>query len=209
MELHIGLEDIAVAKSAISYANGEKGELIYRGWWAGELALEKSYEEVVHLIMIGTLPNAQELTQFRNQLIALRNIDQSTKTLIESLPREATDMAALRSVISSMSLAGESWPPTNDQALAIFAKAPTIIAYRYRWLNNLKPVEPKAGLFHIENYLYMLTGEVPDSDYAKALAAYLILCIDNIPLMNDIFLTHRSRLHYAHSCPTPIAHFGR
>lgn len=179
MKLHIGLEDIAIANSTISYVNGEKGELIYRGLWASELALNKSYEEVLHLVLCGTLPDAVTLAQFKKKLEVLRKLDQTTKKLIKALPKDVNNMAALRTVISCITLEGETWPPTLDQALAIFAKAPIIIAYRYRILNNLPAVDSKAGLSYIENYLYMLTGVEPDPDFARALAAYLILAIDH------------------------------
>lgn len=179
MELHIGLENIAIANSAISYANGEKGELIYRGYWAGELALDKSYEEVLHLILFGALPDAAELAQLRARLEALRVLDSAMTAMIAALPTQASDMAALRAVLSCQSIAGADWPPTLDQALAIFAIAPTVIAHRYRLSQKLAPVAPRAGLSHIENYLYMLSGKVPDPDFARALSAYLILCIDH------------------------------
>ncbi|WP_176315807.1 citrate/2-methylcitrate synthase [Burkholderia vietnamiensis] len=179
MELHIGLEDVAIAKSAISYANGEKGELIYRGFWAAELAQQNTYEEVLHLLLHGHLPGTLELAQFHSQLAAQRTLPSGIAQLIEALPRDISHMAALRSVISALHVEGGDWPPTLDQALSIFAKAPTIVAHRYSLLNGKAPVKPRADLGHIENYLYMLTGTVPDPDYAKALAAYLILCLDH------------------------------
>lgn len=179
MELHIGLENIAIANSAISYANGDKGELIYRGYWAGELALEKSYEEVLHLILCGALPDAAQLAQLHGKLAQLRVLDEPSKKLIAALPAHASDMAALRAVLSCQSMPGADWPPTLDQALAIFAIAPTVIAHRYRLSLNLEPIAPLTGLAHIENYLYMLSGKVPDPDFGRALSAYLILCIDH------------------------------
>lgn len=179
MELHIGLEDIAIANSAISYANGEKGELIYRGFWAAELAQQHTYEEVLHLLLHDHLPGTLEAAQFKTRLAALRTLPANIEKLIEALPKDISHMAALRAVISSIPVEGNDWPPTLDQALNVFAKAPTIVAYRYRMLNGKPPVKPRADLGHIENYLYMLTGEVPDPDFAKALAAYLILCMDH------------------------------
>ncbi|KKB63339.1 citrate synthase [Robbsia andropogonis] len=179
MELHIGLEDIAVAESAISHANGEKGELIYRGFWAGDLALSHSFEEVVHLILIGNAPGMLELSRFKTQLASLRELDDALLGLLRSMPRHVSYMAALRAAISCLDTPGADWPPTLEQALTVFAKAPTILAARYRLLQGLEPVQPRCDLSHIENYMYMLTGEVPDPELAKALSAYLILCIDH------------------------------
>lgn len=179
MELHIGLEDVAVAKSTISYANGEKGELIYRGRWAAELAQVHSYTDVLHLLLRGHLPDAPESARFRDQLAAQRALSPALEKLVESLPPDISHMAALRSVVSAIRVDGGDWPPTLAQALNVFAKAPTIVAYRYRLLNGQTPVEPRKDLGHIENYLYMLTGAAPDADLAHALSVYLILCMDH------------------------------
>lgn len=178
-ELKVGLEGVAVAKSAVSYANGEKGELVYRGMWAGDLAKEKSFDEVAYLILYGSLPAADELLRMQAALAARRALPQAMLQVIEAAPREVSYMSVLRAALSVGVLEGKAWPPTLEQALDVFAKAPVILAHRYNYLNNRPLRQPRSDLAHVENYLYMLQGDVPASSLVRALSAYLILCMDH------------------------------
>lgn len=178
-ELRIGLEGIAIAESGITYVNGIKGELIYRGYWAGELAREKSFEEVMHLILYSSLPDAGQLSALKSKLIALRHLSPEIKAVIKSIPAEASYMAVVRSIISLSTTEEGDYPPTQDQALALIAMTPTILAYRYACINKLPEVDPHPTLGHVENYLYMLNGSEKDPGLVRALSAYLVLSMDH------------------------------
>lgn len=120
---------------------GKKGELIYRGFWAAELAQHNTYEDVLYLLLHEHLPGTLESVQFHSQLAARRTLPVGITRLIEALPRDISHMTALRSVISALHVDDGDWPPVLDQALSIFAKEPTIVAYRYRLLNG-KAAQP-------------------------------------------------------------------
>lgn len=178
-DLHIGLEGIAVAETAISDVRGAVGQLIYRGHWVQDLVGEYSYEAVVYLLWNGKLPNKQEDAEFTQYLAKRRPLAAYQKKIIELLPKDLTPMEVLRTVISSIHPAGEPYPSSPDQAAEILAKAPTIIAYYHNFHEGHECIEPDASLSHAANYLYMLHHEKPNEGMTKALEAYLILSADH------------------------------
>ncbi len=180
LELNIGLEGIAIAESKITHVNGLKGELVYRGHWAGELARDKSFEEVLHLLLFSLLPDAEQMEFVRSKLISLRRLTPEMKMVIRSIPAGVSYMAVLRSVLSLITVPeGTEYPPTTDQALSLIALTPTILAFRHACLNGTEPVEPHASLGHVENYLYMLNGREIGAGLVRPLTAYLILSMDH------------------------------
>ena len=88
-------------------------------------------------------------------------------------------MQVIRTAISALPVAGESWPPGHDQAIDILAKAPTMIAYHHNYHAGKKCPSPDSSLGHAANYLYMLHHTKPSQAMAKALDAYLILSADH------------------------------
>ena len=178
-DLHIGLEGIAVAETAISDVRGAVGQLVYRGHWVQELVGEYSFEAVVYLLWNGKLPDAQEDAEFTKYLAERRRLADYQKKVIELLPKDLTPMEVLRTVVSSIHPQGEPYPGTPDQAAEILAKAPTIIAYYFNFHEGKECIEPDASLSHAANYLYMLHHEKPNEGMTKALEAYLILSADH------------------------------
>jgi citrate synthase len=178
-ELRVGLEGVAIAESAISSVNGEKGELIYRGEWVENITKDHAYEDIVHLLWFGHLPSPAEKTAFQAQLVANRQIPDYIKALIQKLPKELKPMAVLRTAISALVMPGDAWPPTYEQAIQILAKAPTILAYYYNLTNGLPDRAPNPDLGHAANYLYMLHGSEPSEVDVKALDTYWMLSADH------------------------------
>ena len=178
-KLHIGLEGIAVAKTAISDVRGAVGQLIYRGHWVQELVGKYSFESVVFLLWNGHLPNNQETAEFTSYLAKKRTLAPYQKQLIELLPKDLTPMEVLRTVISSIHPEGEPYPPTQEQAAEILAKAPVIVAHYNNFHEGKECIAPDASLGHAANYLYMLHHEKPNEGITKALEAYLILSADH------------------------------
>jgi citrate synthase len=177
-----GLEGVVAAETDIGLVDGEKGYLIYRGYWAKELAVNYTYEEVAHLLWYGELPDARELDMLKTRLIEGRALPAPIRALLAAIPAEVPMMGVLQAVTAALTDFGDSgsaWPPTSSQAERLTALMPTIIAYRYRTLQGLEPVEPNPALDHAANYLYMLTGAVPQEAHAKALTAYLILGMEH------------------------------
>lgn len=178
-ELRIGLEGVAVAESAISSVNGEKGELIYRGEWVENITKGHTYEDILHLLWYGHLPSASEKAAFIEQLVANRGIPDYIKELIQKLPKQLKPMAVLRTAISALTVPGDAWPPTFEQAIQILAKAPTILAYYYNLISGLPERAPNPKLGHAANYLYMLHGGTPSEVDVKALDTYWMLSADH------------------------------
>ncbi len=174
-----GLEGIVAAETKVGHVDGEKGQLIYRGYWAKDLAINYSFEEVSYLIWNGTLPNHDELKVFKQKMVTHRTLPANIVALMDCLPKDTEVMSALRTCISALGDPSYSWPPTKEQALTITAVTPTIIAYWYRKMNDLEVVEPNEHLDHVANYLYMINGEIPDQSLVTALNAYFVLTIEH------------------------------
>ncbi|GAA0362986.1 citrate synthase/methylcitrate synthase [Bacillus horti] len=174
-----GLEGVVAADTAISLVDGDKGHLVLRGYWAKELALKHAFEEVAHLIWRGSLPSDDQFNQLKKKLANERDLPEYTINILKQLPEQMDMMSVLRALVGTFVLEGARWPPTLDQAVAITAKIPTIIAYRHRLIQGKALVAPKANLSHIENYLYMLSGEAPQPAHVQALEAYSILTMEH------------------------------
>lgn len=178
-ELRLGLEGVAVAESEISSVNGEKGELIYRGYWAEEIVKNHCFEDIVYLLWFGHLPSAAQAAAFNKNFASKREIPDYLKQIIRTLPKNMPSMSVLRTAISALVVPGEEWPPTTDQAIEILAKAPTIITYHHNYVNGLEERHPRTDLGHAANYLYMLHGEEPLESHSRALDSYWMLSIDH------------------------------
>ncbi|WP_284640955.1 citrate synthase/methylcitrate synthase [Paenibacillus silviterrae] len=178
MNVHKGLEGIVAGESSISLVDGEKGWLVYRGYWARELAQTSSFEEVAFLLWKGRLPNPEEAAQWKAQWKELRELPAYVRQLIDAIPSDRPMMSVVQSAVAAIGC-GPEWPPTLEQALTLTAIVPTIIAYRYRQLAGLSWTGPSAELDHTANYLYMLHGARPQDDHVRALDAYLVLAMEH------------------------------
>jgi citrate synthase len=174
-----GLEGVVAAETELSLVDGNKGHLVYRGYWAKELAIQYSFEQVAYLLWNGKLPNSDELDDFKGKMRKRRGLPESIKSLMDGLPENMDMMSVMRTVISAMGTDRYTWPPTVEQAMELTALLPTVIAYRYHKLEDGNFFEPQPDLDHVANYLYMLTGETPQAAHVKALNAYLILTMEH------------------------------
>lgn len=174
-----GLEGVVAAETEIGLVDGEKGHLVYRGYWAKDLALEHDFEAVAYLLLNGELPSESELDEFSKALVRNRELPAHVKAIIDILPVDMDMMSVIRTAVSSMGDSSCQWPPTLDQAVRIISVLPTIIAYRYHQTTNTPVVSPNPSLGHVANYLYMLTGKEPNAAHARALNAYFILTMEH------------------------------
>jgi citrate synthase len=185
-ELHKGLEGVLVAESALSYIDGSVGKLVYRGYAIEDLAEGASYEEVLHLLWHGHLPDEAELDAFTDAITEEAAVDDTVLDALAGLAEaDERPMAALRSGVSMLSAAddGDADPRDADAALAtgrrIVAKIPTLLAAYDRLRRGEDPIEPRGDLSLAANFLYMLTGEVPDDASAEAMDQALVLHADH------------------------------
>lgn len=175
-----GLEDVVAAITSISDIEPEEGSLAYRGYDIYELVENSTYEEVAFLLLLGRLPNAEELEDFCNTLSKNREIPKDLIDLYRHLPPKANPMDVLRTAVAFL---GTVDPEADNQsreailrkAIRTIAKIPTAVAARYRISQRQEPVSPMRQLSHAQNLLYMLSGYGPDEDAVSALDSVLIL----------------------------------
>lgn len=177
-----GLEGIVAASSSISSIID--GVLTYRGINIDELAENASFEEVIHLLWYGKLPNRSELTQLQSKLDEYAAIPSEVINQMKTFPKNANSMAALRTAVSSLALYDESandmTPEANlEKAIKLQAKLPTIVAAFSRIRSGQEPVAPKKGVSIAYNFLYMLDGAEPAEIAVKALDQALVLHADH------------------------------
>ncbi|GHO69474.1 citrate synthase 1 [Ktedonobacter sp. SOSP1-52] len=174
-----GLEGIVAATTAISKVEGNTGRLIYRGYNIHDLARTTIFEEVVHLLWFGHLPSQQELTNLQQRFAAERTIPENVMVTLRALPTSTEPMDALRTAVSAWGAVAIKGQPTVDQAIALTARFPLFLAAFNRLRHGQEPLESKPELGHAENYLYLLTGEVPSEEHVRGLNAYLVLLADH------------------------------
>jgi citrate synthase len=179
-----GLEGVVAAETRLSSVDGKAGELIIAGFPVEELVSQASFEETVYLLWHDALPNPEQLTAFRETLSIRRLLPRATLDLLRAAAAErAPVMDALRMAAGTLSLGMPVDAPAEDEfygdALTLVARFPTIVAAYWRLLNREEPVVPDPALGHAANYLYMLTGEAPSAEFARALETYLNTVVDH------------------------------
>ena len=175
-----GLEGVVVATTSVSHVFGEEGRLVFRGYEISELAGKATYEEVVHLLLKGHLPNRAELEALTQLLRAHRALPEAALAALKALPRSSDPMDALRTGVSA---AGAALPvsgmPSYEQAVSLIALFPTVVAAFHRLRQGREVLAPKPDLSHAANYLWMIAGEMPPENHVKSLDTYLVLLADH------------------------------
>ncbi len=180
IEFRPGLDGVPVAESAISFVDGKRARLEYRGISAETLARESCYEESAWLLLKGDLPTQKELAVFEDELRHRRRIKYKLKDLIKCLPETGHPMDALQAGVAAMGMfypsrdvsnAGSNWL----SAVRLIAKLPTIVAAFHRLRHGDEALMPRDDLAHAANFYWMLTEQEPSPAIAKVLDACLIL----------------------------------
>ena len=178
--LNTGLRGFKVASSRISDVDGDIGKIIYRGYLIQDLAEKASFEEVAYLLLYEKLPNKEELNAFNTQLVAQRHLAPEMIAALKTRPQDALPMDILQAGVSMLAhhdpdvreLSSEA---ASRMAVKLIAKFPTIMAAWDRIRNDKEPLDPKPELGHAANFLYMLSGEVPEDDIAHFMDVALVL----------------------------------
>jgi citrate synthase len=176
-----GLENVPVAESAVSYIDGKRARLEYRGIAAESLAKESSFEETTYLLLHGKLPSQKELVDFDQDLRSRRKLKTKFVQLMSYLPEKGNTMGVLQGCVALMSsfypIKPVSPEPKDnwDAVLRIIASMPTIIAAYHRIRNGDKPLDPRDDLDHAGNFYWMLFERVPTPAVRKVLDACFIL----------------------------------
>jgi len=157
-----GLGMTASCTSAITYIDGDKGELLYRGYEIEELATNHNYLEVCYLLLNGELPTAQEYRVFEDDMRIKRYPNEGIKKIFEAFPDKAHPMAVLSSAVSALSafhfqhLNIKTDQEYREMARRIIAKIPTLVAYTYRHSMGYPYIYPDPDRYFSENFLYMM-----------------------------------------------------
>ena len=179
-----GLKGVVIGKSDICFIDGKRGKLIYRGYDIHDLVKHSNFEEVVYLLWYGKLPTKKNFDDLYKSLVINRALSKEAISLLKSFPKKATPMEVLRTAISTLSLTDRSADDTSfesnvKKAINLTAKTATIIAAFDRIRNGKEPIEPNPNLNHAANFLYMLTGKVPDEMISRFFDICLILHADH------------------------------
>lgn len=168
-----GFANTSTCKSAITFLDGEKGILHYRGIPIEQLAEKSNFLEVSYLLIHGHLPTAPELEKFTNDIRYHTMLREDLVKLYEGFPRDAHPMAVLSSVVCAMStFYQDSLDPANPEQVNIsitrlMAKLPTIAAYAYKTSIGQPRVFPRNDLDYCSNFLNMMFS-VPAEKYEPA-----------------------------------------
>lgn len=176
------LDGVVAAQSSICLLSADDNRLAYRGYDVVELAERGTFEETAYLLLAGRLPRREELVRFGASLRARRKLPRSVLRLLKDAPPGADPMAILRTAVSALGLepAGpDDVPGIPPAALDLVAQMPTLVAAIARSRSGAKPVTPRRGLGAAANFLYMLRGEEPGKDLARAFDVALTLRADN------------------------------
>jgi citrate synthase len=179
-EFRPGLADVPVAESAISFIDGKRARLEYRGIAVETLARESCFEETAWLLLKGELPTQRELAAFDHDLRHHRRIKYKLIDLIKCLPETGHPMDALQAGVAAMGMFYPARDVHNEQSnwdsvVRLIAKLPTIVAAFHRLRHGDAPILPRDDLAHAANFYHMLTEQEPSPAVAKVLDACLIL----------------------------------
>ena len=179
-----GLEGVVAATTKLSSVRGLDGELIYRGYNINELAGNATYEEVVHLLHRGKLPNEAELTSLKAELAAARELPGGVVDMIRQLPKNASPMRAIRTVVSALACyeppeGQESMEEQAKRAIKLIAQVPVITAYFHLARQDKALPDSDPSLGEAANFLYLIDGKKPIEEKEKTIDMCYILHADH------------------------------
>lgn len=189
--LDTGFKNTGSTKSSITFLDGEKGILRYRGYPIEQLAEKSEFLEVAYLLIHGELPSKEVYQKFKRQVVEHTLVHEDTKKIFDGFPSRSHPMGVLSSLVSSLTaFYPKSIDPNRSPAeidltiIRLLAKIPTISAWAFK--NEMgHPVNyPRNDLDYCSNFLYMMFG-LPAEDYkvdpvlADALNKLLILHADH------------------------------
>jgi citrate synthase len=179
-----GLEGIPAAQSSISYVDGQKGILEYRGIRIEELAEKSTFLETAYLLIWGELPTQEELKVFEHEVLFHRRIKYRIRDMMKCFPESGHPMDALQASAAALGLFYSRRDLHNPvyirtAAVRLIATIPTMVAAFQLMREGNDPVKPRDDLGYAANFLYMLNEEEPDPLMAKIFDVCLILHVEH------------------------------
>ncbi len=156
-----GFTSTASCASAITYVNGEKGELYYRGYEISDLANNSDFMEVSYLLLNGELPNKQKYDDFVKSITNYTMVHEQIISFYQGFSRNAHPMAVMIGIVGAIAAFYHDGLDINDPekrrkaTMRLIAKVPTIAAMTYKHSIGQPFVYPRNDLSYVENFLYM------------------------------------------------------
>ncbi|MDA9886725.1 citrate synthase [Flavobacteriaceae bacterium] len=185
-----GFKNSGSCKSEITFLDGEKGELKYRGYSIDDLADGASFLEVAYLLIFGKLPTSDQLNKFQSDIHQESLVDEDLKAILKSFPRKAHPMGALASLTSALtafnpgSVDVDSEEDMYHAIVTIMAKFPVLCAWTHRKVKGLPLNYSSNDLNYVDNIAQMMF-RMPNGTYTpsatvnSALNKLLILHADH------------------------------
>ena len=186
-----GFGDTGSCESKITFIDGDKGILLYRGYPIEQLSENATFPEVSYLLLNGELPNAEQLEAFNGDLKKHTMLHEQIRNFFNGFRRDAHPMAMLCGTVGALSafyhdgLAITKAEDRELSAIRLIAKIPTIAAWAHSYSQGSPFVYPRNDLGFAENFLYMLFALPSDPTYkvnpilARAMDRILTLHADH------------------------------
>ncbi|WP_338430078.1 citrate synthase [Synechococcus elongatus] len=171
-EFRPGLEGVPATLSSISFVDGQRGVLEYRGISIEQLAQRGSFLETAYLLIWGHLPTQQELTEFEHEIRYHRRIKFRIRDMMKCFPDSGHPMDALQASAAALGLfysrrALDDPEYIRAAVVRLLAKIPTMVAAFQLIRKGNDPIQPRDELDYAANFLYMLTEREPDPIAAR------------------------------------------
>ena len=157
-----GFLSTASCQSAITYIDGDKGELLYRGYPIEQLATNCDYMETCHLLLYGELPNVAQKTDFVSRVTNHTMVNEQMQFFLRGFRRDAHPMAIMTGLVGALSaFYHDSTDITNPEhrdisAIRLIAKLPTLVSMAYKYTQGQPYMYPKNALSYSGNFLHMM-----------------------------------------------------
>ncbi len=186
-----GFKNTGSTESAITFLDGEKGILRYRGYAIEELAEKSTFLEVAFLLIYGDLPTTEELEKFKDDISSHTLVHEDVKAILDGFPSKSHPMGVLSSLVSSLTAfypksldPNRSAEEVNGTIIRSIAKLPTLAAWSFKNRMRQPVIYPDNTLDYCENFIRMMFS-LPTIDFeispviASALNKLLILHADH------------------------------
>ena len=165
-----GFLSTASCQSAITYIDGDKGELLYRGYPIEQLATQCDYLDTCYLLLKGELPNATQRADFHKLVLDHTMVNEQMQFFLRGFRRDAHPMAVLTGLVGAMSAFYHDSTDINNPehreiaAIRLIAKLPTLVAMSYKYKAGQPYMYPQNNLSYAGNFLRMMFG-TPCEEY--------------------------------------------
>lgn len=185
-----GFMSTASCESKITYIDGDKGILLYRGYPIDQLAEKKTFLDICYLLLNGELPQKAEQTSFRQLINNHTMVHQQMYQFLNGFRRDAHPMAIMVGIVGALSaFYHDSIDLTNQRdrytsAIRLIAKIPTLAAMSYKYSIGMPYMYPQNKMSYTENFLHMMFGTpsestTPNPVLVKAMDTIFILHADH------------------------------